>query len=321
MNVIAKKLEIQKKAEGAISFEHEEVRFELDENKKPVRVYKKTFQDTNKLVEEFMLLANKKVAEYVSEVLEKSSSNEHGKHPDDIFVYRVHDEPKPERLEALKKFLASVGYQLPVNEGRVSPHDLNALLDKIKGTPEEMMLSTATIRTMAKAVYTTKNIGHFGLAFEHYTHFTSPIRRYPDVMVHRLLGHYLTHEPVTREEMQDYRALTLHSSEMEKLAADAERASIKFKQAEYMSERVGKEFTGVISGVAEWGVFVEEDETKCEGLIRISDLGNDYYVFEKENYRIIGKQSRQRFTLGDKLKFRVKSVDLERKSIDYELVG
>ena len=321
LNVIAKKLEIQKKAEGAISFEHEEVRFELDENKKPVRVYKKTFQDTNKLVEEFMLLANKKVAEYVSEVLEKSSSNEHGKHPDDIFVYRVHDEPKPERLEALKKFLASVGYQLPVNEGRVSPHDLNALLDKIKGTPEEMMLSTATIRTMAKAVYTTKNIGHFGLAFEHYTHFTSPIRRYPDVMVHRLLGHYLTHEPVTREEMQDYRALTLHSSEMEKLAADAERASIKFKQAEYMSERVGKEFTGVISGVAEWGVFVEEDETKCEGLIRISDLGNDYYVFEKENYRIIGKQSRQRFTLGDKLKFRVKSVDLERKSIDYELVG
>ena len=139
-------------------------------------------------------------------------------------------------------------------------------------------------------------------------------------MVHRLLGHYLTHEPVTREEMQDYRALTIHSSEMEKLAADAERASIKFKQAEYMSERVGKEFTGVISGVAEWGVFVEEDETKCEGLIRISDLGNDYYVFEKENYRIIGKQSRKRFTLGDKLKFRVKSVDLERKSIDYELV-
>jgi len=321
LNVIAKKLEIQKKEEGAISFEHEEVRFELDENKKPVRVYKKTFQETNKLVEEFMLLANKKVAEYVSEVLEKSSSNEHGKHPDDIFVYRVHDEPKPERLEALKKFLASVGYQLPVNEGRVSPHDLNALLDKIKGTPEEMMLSTATIRTMAKAVYTTKNIGHFGLAFEHYTHFTSPIRRYPDVMVHRLLGHYLTHEPVTREEMQDYRALTVHSSEMEKLAADAERASIKFKQAEYMSERVGKEFTGVISGVAEWGVFVEEDETKCEGLIRISDLGNDYYVFEKENYRIIGKQSRKRFTLGDKLKFRVKSVDLERKSIDYELVG
>lgn len=182
------------------------------------------------------------------------------------------------------------------------------------------MLNTATVRTMAKAIYSTHNIGHYGLAYEHYTHFTSPIRRYPDVMVHRILAHFLANEKVTREEMEEYRKLTVHSSEMEKLAADAERASIKFKQAEYMNERVGKEYSGTISGVAEWGVFVEEDETKCEGLIRISDLGNDYYIFEREKYRIVGKQSHTRFTLGDKLKIRVKAVDLEKKSIDYELV-
>lgn len=320
LNIIAKKLVKQNKAEGAISFEHEEVRFVLDENKKPISVYKKAFQDTNKLVEEFMLLANKKVAEFVSDILEQGEKGKHGKHEGDLFVYRVHDEPKPERLEDLRRFLASVGYNLPIREGRVSPHDLNALLDKIKGKPEEMMLSTATIRTMAKAIYTTSNIGHYGLAFENYTHFTSPIRRYPDVMVHRLLAHYLADEKVTKEEMQEYKSLSAHSSEMEKLAADAERASIKFKQAEYMSERVGMEFNGTISGVAEWGVFVEENETKCEGLIRISDLGNDYYTFERENYRIVGKTSKQKFTLGDKLKIRVKAVDIEKKSIDYELV-
>ncbi|MBI5078019.1 MAG: ribonuclease R [Candidatus Yonathbacteria bacterium] len=318
LNIIAKKLVVQDKAGGAISFEHEEVRFELDANKKPIRVYTKKFQDTNKLVEMFMLLANKKVAEYVSEKLEKTGNK--GEHEGDLFVYRVHDEPKPERLAELAKFATGLGYKLPLKEGRVSSADINKFLEQIKGKPEETMLNTATIRTMAKAIYSTRNIGHYGLAYEHYAHFTSPIRRYPDVMVHRILAHFLADEKVTKEEMSEYRSLAAHSSEMEKLAADAERASIKFKQAEYMSERVGKEFNGTISGVAEWGVFVEEDETKCEGLIRISDLGNDYYIFEKENYRIVGKQTRERFTLGDKLKIRVKAVDLERKSIDYELV-
>lgn len=321
LNTIAKKLVVQDKNAGAISFEHEEVRFELDENKKPIRVYTKKFQDTNKLVEMFMLLANKKVAEFVSTKLSAGAKNgAHDKHEGDLFVYRVHDEPKPERLALLAKFVKGLGYKLPIKEGRVSSDDINKLLAQIKGKPEETMLNTATIRTMAKAIYSTNNIGHYGLAYEHYTHFTSPIRRYPDVMVHRILAHFLADEKVTKEEMNEYRSLALHSSEMEKLASDAERASIKFKQAEYMSERVGKEFNGTISGVAEWGVFVEEDETKCEGLIRISDLGNDYYVFEKENYRIVGKQTKQRFTLGDKLKIRVKAVDLEKKSIDYELV-
>lgn len=320
LNLIAKKLVIQDRAEGAISFDHEEVRFELDENKKPIRVYTKKFQDTNKLVEMFMLLANKKVAEFVSSKLGEGSKKAHPDHEGDLFVYRVHDEPKPERLAELAKFVAGLGYKLPLKEGRVSSEDINKFLEQIKGKPEENMLNTATIRTMAKAIYSTHNIGHYGLAYEHYTHFTSPIRRYPDVMVHRILAHFLADERVTKDEMEEYRKLTAHSSEMEKLASDAERASIKFKQAEYMSERVGKEFNGTISGVAEWGIFVEEDETKCEGLIRISDLGNDYYIFEKEKYRIVGKQTHTRFTLGDKLKIRVKAVDIEKKSIDYELV-
>ena len=317
LNTLAKKIDTQNREAGAITFAHDEVKFVLDENKKPIGVYRKQMQDTNKLIEEFMLLANKKVAEFVSKKLAKDTKD--GDH-EDLFVYRIHDEPKPERLTNLATFLGRIGYKLPLNDGKVSQKDINKLLAQIKGKPEEPMIHTATIRTMAKAIYTTANIGHYGLAFEHYTHFTSPIRRYPDVMVHRLLAHYLNGEPVTSNEMQEYRRLTVHSSEMEKLAADAERASIKFKQAEYMSERVGKTFSGTISGVAEWGLFVEEDDTKCEGLIRIADLGDDFYLFEKDNYRIIGKQKKKTYTLGDKLTFRVKSVDLERKSIDYELV-
>jgi ribonuclease R len=310
LNIIAKKLEKENKKRGTISFVHDEVKFILDENKHPIGVYKKIPQDTNKLIEEFMLLANKKVAEFVS----KKQKDE------DIFVFRVHDEPKPERLGALAIFLSRLGYKLPVKDGRVLGQDINKLLTAIKGKPEESMLHTATIRTMAKATYSTSNIGHYGLAFRHYTHFTSPIRRYPDVMVHRLLSHYLAGEEVSKEEMLEYRSLSLHSSEMEKLASDAERASVKFKQTEYMSERIGQTFTGTISGVAEWGIFVEENETKCEGLVRIANLSDDFYIFEKDNYRIIGKKTRKSYTLGDSVTILVKMVDLERKSIDYELI-
>lgn len=313
LNTIAKKLEDQNIAAGKLTFDHDEVKFVLDERKKPIGVYRKKTIDTNKLVEEFMLLANKKVAEFVAKKVEKDDTA-------GLFVYRIHDEPDPERLTALSEFLRRIGYKLPVREGKISSKEINKLLAEVKGKPEESMIQTATIRTMAKAIYSTANIGHYGLAFDFYAHFTSPIRRYPDVMVHRILEHYLGGEHASREELAEYRSLSAHSSEMEKLAGEAERMSIKYKQAEYMQERIGQTFDGVISGVAEFGIFVEENETKCEGIVRLTDLGNDYYIFERENYRVIGKNTRKRYTLGDKMRIRVKAVDLERKSIDYEFV-
>lgn len=313
LNTLAKKLEAENIAAGKLTFEHDEVKFVLDEHKKPIGVYRKKVIDTNKLVEEFMLLANKRVAEFVAKKVEKDDT-------EGLFVYRIHDEPDPERLTALADFLRKIGYKLPVRDGKISSQDINKLLAEAKGKPEESMIQTATIRTMAKAIYSTANIGHYGLAFKFYAHFTSPIRRYPDVMVHRILSHYLADEPASRAELEEYRKLSTHSSEMEKLASEAERTSIKYKQAEYMQERVGQEFDGTISGVAEFGIFVEENDTKCEGIVRLSDLGNDYYIFERENYRIIGKNTRKRYTLGDKVRIRVKAVDLERKTIDYEFV-
>ncbi len=329
LNTIAKKLTEERRKAGAISFEHEEVGFILDEKKKPVRVYKKIFQDTNKLVEEFMLLANKEVAKFVSNKITGGQEKNklikqevmYKNQEDDIFVYRIHDEPKPERLTELNRFISSLGYKLYLNEeGRASSSNVNKLLDHAKGKPEEELLSTITIRTMAKAIYSINNIGHYGLAFPFYTHFTSPIRRYPDVMVHRLLAHYLDLEKISKAEMHEYIKLCAHSSEMEKTAADAERTSIKFKQAEYMQERIGKEFDGTISNVAEFGIFVEEIETKCEGLIRMSELGNDFFIFEKDNYRIVGKNTKITYALTDKVRIRVKAVNMEQKSIDYELV-
>jgi len=312
LNTLAKKLRKEREERGALAFEHEEVRFELDQDGKPVRVYKKILQDTNKLVEEFMLLANKKVAHYVHEL---------GKKENKLFVYRVHDEPDQERIQNLIEFLNKLGYNVKIGKHqRISSKELGDILKMTEGEAEKDMIQTAAIRSMAKAIYSTKNIGHYGLAFEHYTHFTSPIRRYADLMVHRLLEIYLAGKHATQEELHRYAGLSSYTNQMEQLAADAERASIKYKQVEYMTERVGMVFDGVISGVTEWGVYVEEKETKSEGMVRMRDLGNDFYVFDKKHYQIVGERTKKRYRLGDTVRVKVKRANMDQRQIDYEFV-
>ena len=282
LNSLAKKLTQERFEEGAISLDQEEVKFVLDEAGVPIKVYKKTRQDTNKLIEEFMLLANKKVASFVAN-MEKES----------VFVYRVHDNPDYDRMHNLTLFLKSLGYSVKTKDGIVEGKELNKLIASLEGKPGKDTIQTAIVRSMAKAVYTTKNIGHFGLAFKHYTHFTSPIRRYPDVMVHRLLDEYLRGEKIKEDEWHLYEAMCVYSSQREKEASDAERASIKYKQVEYMSSRVGQVFDGVISSVTDWGIYVEEKETKCEGMVKLRDIGNDFYVFDEKNYRIVGERTKK----------------------------
>ena len=309
LNSLAKKLTQGRFEEGAISLDQEEVKFVLDEAGVPIKVYKKTRQDTNKLIEEFMLLANKKVASFVAN-MEKES----------VFVYRVHDNPDYDRMHNLTLFLKSLGYSVKTKDGIVEGKELNKLIASLEGKPGKDTIQTAIVRSMAKAVYTTKNIGHFGLAFKHYTHFTSPIRRYPDVMVHRLLDEYLRGEKIKEDEWHLYEAMCVYSSQREKEASDAERASIKYKQVEYMSSRVGQVFDGVISSVTDWGIYVEEKETKCEGMVKLRDIGNDFYVFDEKNYRIVGERTKKTFTLGDPVRFKVAGADMVRKTIDYVFV-
>ncbi|MEK7143335.1 MAG: ribonuclease R [Patescibacteria group bacterium] len=309
LNSLAKKLTQERFEEGAISLDQEEVKFVLDEAGVPIKVYKKTRQDTNKLIEEFMLLANKKVASFVAN-MEKES----------VFVYRVHDNPDYDRMHNLTLFLKSLGYSVKTKDGIVEGKELNKLIASLEGKPGKDTIQTAIVRSMAKAVYTTKNIGHFGLAFKHYTHFTSPIRRYPDVMVHRLLDEYLRGEKIKEDEWHLYEAMCVYSSQREKEASDAERASIKYKQVEYMSSRVGQVFDGVISSVTDWGIYVEEKETKCEGMVKLRDIGNDFYVFDEKNYRIVGERTKKTFTLGDPVRFKVAGADMVRKTIDYVFV-
>lgn len=312
LNTLAKKLRAEREEMGALSFEHDEVRFELDAEGRPLRVYRKVIQDTNRLVEEFMLLANKKVARYVHEL---------GKKENKLFVYRVHDEPDQERIGNLIDFLNKLGYNVKVGKDqRLSSKELGKILHMTEGEAENDMIQTAAIRSMAKAVYSTKNIGHYGLAFEHYTHFTSPIRRYADLMVHRLLETYLAGGHASPEEINRYAGLSNYTNQTELIAADAERASIKYKQVEYMTGHVGKIFDGIISGVTEWGVYVEEKETKAEGMVRMRDLGNDFYVFDKKHYQIVGERTKKRYRLGDAVRVRVKRADMIQRQIDYEFV-
>lgn len=305
LNELAYKLKDKRFAKGAINFETTEVRFQLDEDGKPLEVVSKERKDAHKLVEEFMLLANRQVATHIFKMKSGKEKN--------TFVYRTHDNPDPEKISVLSKFASKFGHPLDSNEGNVSK-SINHLIEKIEGKPEQNVLQSLAIRSMAKAKYTTEPNGHFGLAFDHYSHFTSPIRRYPDMMVHRLLQHYL--DGGKSVEKDDYEEKSMHSSEREKRAATAERASIKYKQVEFMQMAEDKVYEGVIAGVTEWGIFVEIIETKCEGMVRMVDMKDDFYEFDEDNYRVIGKRNKKMYTLGDTVHVRVKHTDIDRRTID-----
>lgn len=311
LNKLATKLREERFGKGSINFETQEVRFKLDENGKPLSIYIREMKDANKLIEDFMLLANRKVAEKTGKRV--------GDQPAKTFVYRVHDEPSPEKLETFTQFIERLGYKLKLTTKKSLAQSFNNLFREIKGSGAENMIETIAIRTMAKAYYSTSNIGHYGLSFDFYTHFTSPIRRYPDLMVHRLFWDYMHGAPSVSKEAYEPRCD--HSSEMEKRATEAERMSVKYKQAEYMLDKIGQVFDGVISGVSKWGIFVEIIGTKCEGMIRLRDMGDDFYYLDEENFQVIGQRYGQQFKLGDKIKIRVKKIDLGRKQMDYDLVG
>lgn len=309
LNDLAKKLRKERFNKGAVNFETTEVKFKLDEKGKPLGIIPKVRKDAHKLIEEFMLLANKKVAAYVYEMKKGEDKN--------TFVYRTHDYPDPEKVDSFAQFAKKFGHSLKTDQGSIS-QSLNSLMTTIEGKPEENVLQQLAIRSMAKAKYTTEAMGHFGLAFKHYTHFTSPIRRYPDMMVHRLLQHYLDKGKSVNKK--DYEEKCIHSSEREKRAADAERASIKYKQVEFMQSVEDRVFDGIISGVTEWGIFVEIVETKCEGMVRMVDMKDDYYEFDEKNYRVFGRRNKKMYTLGDNVYVTVKSTDIDRRTIDLEFV-
>jgi ribonuclease R len=325
MDTLAKKLRAERFRKGAINFEKVEVKFNLDDKGNPLGVYLKESKDSNKLIEEFMLLANKKVAEFigrhhgvypVTETEKSARSVEHGKNKL-TFVYRVHDVPNPEKLSIFAKFAGQFGYRIKTSSDKEIAASLNGLIKAVNGKKEQNVLEQLAIRTMSKAIYTTENIGHYGLAFDYYTHFTSPIRRYPDVMVHRLLDHYLKGGKSALASV--YEKQCKHSTDMEMKAAEAERSSIKYKQVQFLSGKNGEIFDGIISGVTEWGMYVELIENKCEGMVRLRDMSDDFYSLDENNYCIIGHRSHRKFQLGDPVRVLLKGTDLARKQINFEL--
>ncbi|MCX2476034.1 ribonuclease R [Pedobacter sp. MC2016-05] len=310
LNELAYILRDRKFKNGAISFESTEVKFKLDESGKPIGVYVKERKDAHKLIEDYMLLANRKVAEFVA----KKQKGEKKL----TFVYRVHDSPNMENLTSFATFASRFGYKINTKSDKEIAKSLNHLMADVEGKKEQNILTSLAIRSMAKAIYSTKKTSHYGLAFEYYTHFTSPIRRYPDVMAHRLLQTYL--DGGKSADAEFYEVACAHSSAMEKRAADAERASIKYKQAEYLENNIGTEYKGIISGVTEWGMYVEIEENKCEGMIRLRDISDDFYVLDEKNYCIVGQRKKKKYQLGDEVMIRVKKVDLSKRQIDFTLI-
>ncbi|MCB0395536.1 MAG: ribonuclease R [Flavobacteriales bacterium] len=307
LDKLAKLLRKERFEKGAIAFETIETRFRFDDAGNPVEVYLKESKDSNHLIEEFMLLANRQVAEYAGKELRRP------------FVYRTHDSPRQEKLDVFSNFIERFGHKINTRSKKELSGSLNKLMEDIKGTNEENIIEQLSIRTMEKAVYTTENIGHYGLAFAHYSHFTSPIRRYPDIMVHRLLERYLSDKPSPKGE--DLESRCKHASEMERKAVSAERASIKYMQVQFLADKVGNTYEGIISGVTEWGLYVEILENKCEGMVRLRDIDDDYYVFEEENFRVVGQRTGKNYQLGDKVAIIIKKADLVRKQLDFGLIS
>jgi ribonuclease R len=300
-------------ANGAIAFEQPEVKFELDERGAPIRAYKKERTETMLMIEDFMLLANESVATYINNLAQKKGR-------DMAFIYRIHDVPNPDKIEELSLFLKVLGYEFETHKGIVKATDINKLLKEVTGTPEENLIKTATIRSMAKAIYSTKNIGHFGLAFKYYTHFTSPIRRYPDLLAHRLLRLHLDNHPISPSEFSKFESISIQSSKREMEAVSAERDSIKFKQVEFMMNRVGTEFDAVITGTADWGIYVQEQEALCEGMVRLASIKGDFYEHQATKYQIRGQRTGKVYRLGDPVRVKLVRADAEERQLDFELI-